>query len=154
MITSKNSKFKVCKIRVQRGGVPKRTAHGNRPIFLTKFRNVVHIFANLGNKNTGGHGNSYFDRYLTGILKWLERTSEIIPPGKAPWIPSKPVYSNISQDRHQKDSSLKHFHMHRCRQSKRKCCLKLFLILALLISLLSWASFAEFPGLWFLDRTI
>ena len=50
-----------CKV----GGVPKRTDHGNRPIFSTKFRKTVHILAFIGKRNTGGHGNSYFDRCLT-----------------------------------------------------------------------------------------
>ena len=43
--------------------------HENRPMFSTEFGIIVHILADFGNRNTGGHGNFYFDRYLTDILK-------------------------------------------------------------------------------------
>ena len=49
------------------------TEHGNRPIFSKEFGNIVHILADFGNGNTGGHGNFYFDRYLLDILKYLDR---------------------------------------------------------------------------------
>ena len=39
------------------GGVPKRTKHGSQPIFSTELGKVVHIFADFGNRNIGGHGN-------------------------------------------------------------------------------------------------
>ena len=51
------------------GGGPKRTKHGDRPIFSMDFGKIVYIFAEFGNKNTGGHGNFYFDRYLTDMSK-------------------------------------------------------------------------------------
>ena len=41
-------------------GCPKRTEHGNRPIFSTEFGNIVHILADFGNRNTGGHGKIIF----------------------------------------------------------------------------------------------
>ena len=34
-------------------GVPKRTEHGNRPIFSTEFGKIVHILADFGNRNRG-----------------------------------------------------------------------------------------------------
>ena len=51
------------------GRGPKWTEHGNRPIFLADFGNIVYILADFGNRNAGGHRNLYFDRYLTDILK-------------------------------------------------------------------------------------
>ena len=50
-----------------RGGVPWRTEHGNRPIFSSEFGEVGHILAGFENWNTGGHGNSSFDRYATDM---------------------------------------------------------------------------------------
>ena len=43
--------------------------HGKWPISLTKFGNVVYVLADFVNRNTGGQGNFYRDRYLTDILK-------------------------------------------------------------------------------------
>ena len=43
-----------------RKGVSKRTEHGNQPIFLTEFGKMVHIFAEFGNRNTGGQGERIF----------------------------------------------------------------------------------------------
>ena len=40
-------------------GVPKRTEHRNWPIFSTAFRKIVHILADFGKRNTGGHANSF-----------------------------------------------------------------------------------------------
>ena len=51
-----------------RGGL-KGMGHGNRPIFLTEFGNIVHILADFRNSNAGGNGNFHIDRYLTDILK-------------------------------------------------------------------------------------
>ena len=41
------------------GVVPKRTEHGY----------IAHILADFGNRKTSGHGNFYFDRCLTDIVK-------------------------------------------------------------------------------------
>ena len=65
------------------GGL-KRTEHGNQPFFSTEFKNIVHILTDFGNRDTGGHGHFYFERYLTDILKQLERISEIIPFRNSP----------------------------------------------------------------------
>ena len=66
---------------LRRGGreVIRRTEQGNRLIFSTEFGKMIHILADFGNRNTGGYGNIYIDSYLTGILKSLERHSEIVP---------------------------------------------------------------------------
>ena len=50
-------------------GVPKGTEHKNWPILSTEFGNIVHILADFGNRITGRHRNSYFDRYVGDILK-------------------------------------------------------------------------------------
>ena len=34
-----------------------------------EFGYIVHILAAFGNRNTGGHGSFYFERYLTDIFK-------------------------------------------------------------------------------------
>ena len=52
--------------------------HGNWPIFSTEFEKIVYILADFGNRNTDGHGNFNFARYLTDILKLLEWKSKII----------------------------------------------------------------------------
>ena len=79
MKSLKISKFKflrdfklICYIALRdiyKNRIPKRTEHENRPIFSTKFGKIAHVLADLGNRNTGGHGNFYFDIYLTDILK-------------------------------------------------------------------------------------
>ena len=43
-----------------KGGFPKSTEHGNRPIFSTEFEKIIDIVADFGNMNTGGHGNFLF----------------------------------------------------------------------------------------------
>ena len=50
-------------------GIPTRMKRGNWPIFSTEFERFVYIVSDYRNKIISGHGNSYFDRYLTDILK-------------------------------------------------------------------------------------
>ena len=52
-----------------KGGFPKRTEHGNRPSFSTEFEKIVYNLEDFGTRNTGGHGNFDFDRYISNILK-------------------------------------------------------------------------------------
>ena len=41
--------------------------HGNWPIFSTEFGKIVYILVDVGNKNTVGHRNFHFGRYLAII---------------------------------------------------------------------------------------
>ena len=41
----------------QMGGGPKSAEHGHWPIFSMEFGKSVHILADIGSKNIGGHGN-------------------------------------------------------------------------------------------------
>ena len=49
------------KKQFERGDVPMTTEHENWPFFATESKKLVYILADFGNRNTGGHGNFYFD---------------------------------------------------------------------------------------------